>query len=109
MKPCSLARFTQLIQQRGKSAGALRFSYGIANHFADLQRVLAFAARLCDQTTLTLGESSRDFEDCRVVHDGAWAGGSGPVNRTPAPGRFGDPRGRPLTPTTVAPLRTTAS
>ena len=60
MKPCSLARFTQLIQQRGKSAGALRVSFGIANHFAGLELVLAFATRLRDQTTLTLGEFCLD-------------------------------------------------
>jgi len=66
----SLARFAQLMQQRGKSAGALRVSFGIASNFADLQHFLAFAAGLRDQTALTLGEFSFDIEGCRVVRDG---------------------------------------
>ena len=66
----SLARFALLMQQRGKSAGALRVSFGIASNFADLEYFLAFAADLRDQTALTLGEFSFDIEGCRVIRDG---------------------------------------
>lgn len=72
----SLARFVRVLQQRGgpggaKSAGALRVSFGLASNFADLERFMAFAGGLRDQTALTLGEVSFDIESCRVVRDGA--------------------------------------
>ncbi len=67
----SLARFARVMQTRGKSAGALRVSFGIASNFADLEAFLTFAAGLRDQTTLTLGAFSFDIEGCRVIRDSA--------------------------------------
>ena len=68
----SLSRFVRVMQQRGgKSAGALRVSLGLVSNFADLERFLAFAAGLRDQTSLTLGAVSFDIEGCRVVRDGS--------------------------------------
>jgi molybdenum cofactor sulfurtransferase len=72
----SLARFVQLMQARGgdsggKSAGALRVSFGLASNFADAERFIAFAAGLRDQTALTLGAVSFDIESCRVIRDGS--------------------------------------
>jgi molybdenum cofactor sulfurtransferase len=68
----SLARFVGVMQQRGgKSAGALRVSLGLASNFADVERFLAFAAGLRDQTTLSLGKVSFDIESCRVIRDGS--------------------------------------
>lgn len=80
----TLQRFVQLLGERaaqdlghtggapgGKSAGALRVSFGIASNFSDLARFVAFAASLRDQTSLTLGEVSFDIAGCRVIRDGA--------------------------------------
>ena len=68
----SLSRFVRVMQQRGgKSAGALRVSLGLVSNFADVERFLAFAAGLRDQTSLTLGAVSFDIEGCRVVRDGS--------------------------------------
>jgi len=68
----SLSRFLQVMQTRGgKSAGALRVSFGLASNFADVERFLAFAAGLRDQTSLTLGAVSFDIENCRVIRDGS--------------------------------------
>ncbi len=68
----SLSRFVRVMQDRGgKSAGALRVSLGLASNFADVERFLAFAAGLRDQTTLTLGAVSFDIEGYRVVRDGS--------------------------------------
>jgi selenocysteine lyase/cysteine desulfurase len=68
----SLPRFLQFITHRGgKSAGAIRVSLGIASDFADVQRFLAFAASLRDQTRLSIGETSFDIASCRIVRDGS--------------------------------------
>jgi selenocysteine lyase/cysteine desulfurase len=68
----SLSRFLQVMQTRGgKSAGALRVSFGLASNFADVERFIAFAAGLRDQTSLTLGAVSFDIENCRVIRDGS--------------------------------------
>jgi selenocysteine lyase/cysteine desulfurase len=68
----TLPRFLQVITHRGgKSAGAIRASFGIASNFADAQRFLAFAGRLRDQTRLTMGEVTFDIESCRVIRDGS--------------------------------------
>jgi selenocysteine lyase/cysteine desulfurase len=68
----SLSRFVKVMQTRGgKSAGALRVSFGLASNFADVERFIAFAAGLRDQTSLTLGEVSFDIESCRVIRDGS--------------------------------------
>ncbi len=68
----TLPRFVKVMQARGgKSAGALRVSFGVASNFADVERFIAFAAGLRDQTSLTLGEVSFDIENCRVIRDGS--------------------------------------
>jgi selenocysteine lyase/cysteine desulfurase len=68
----SLSRFVQVMQARGgKSAGALRVSFGLASNFADVERFIAFAASLRDQTSLTLGAVSFDIENCRIIRDGS--------------------------------------
>jgi selenocysteine lyase/cysteine desulfurase len=68
----NLPRFVQMITLRGgKSAGAIRVSFGIASNFADVERYLAFARSLRDQTRLTMGEVSFDIESCRVIRDGS--------------------------------------
>lgn len=68
----SLPRFVQLITHRsGKSAGAIRVSFGIASTFEDARRFLSFAERMRDQTRLTMGEVTFDIESCRIIRDGS--------------------------------------
>ncbi len=68
----TLPRFLQVMQGRGgKSAGAIRVSFGLASNFADAERFLAFVAGFRDQATLAIGTSSFDIESCRVVRDGS--------------------------------------
>ena len=68
----TLPRFLQVITHRGgKSAGAIRVSFGIASNLADAQRFLAFAERLRDQTRLTMGDVTFDIDSCRVIRDGS--------------------------------------
>jgi hypothetical protein len=68
----TLPRFLQVITHRsGKSAGAIRVSFGIASNFGDALRFLTFAERLRDQTRLTMGEVTFDIESCRVIRDGS--------------------------------------
>lgn len=68
----TLPRFLQFITHReGKSAGAIRVSFGLASNFADAYRFLQFAASLRDQTRLTIGEVTFDIESCRVIRDGS--------------------------------------
>jgi hypothetical protein len=68
----TLPRFLQLMRQRGgKSAGAIRVSFGLASNFADAERFLRFAAGFRDQTTLANGAASFDIESCRVIRDGS--------------------------------------
>ena len=68
----TLPRFLQVITHRGgKSAGAIRVSFGIASNFADAERFLSFVGRLRDQTRLTMGEVTFDIESCRVIRDGS--------------------------------------
>jgi selenocysteine lyase/cysteine desulfurase len=68
----TLPLFLQMITHRGgKSAGAIRVSFGIASNFADAQRFYEFAASLRDQTRLTIGEATFDIESCRVIRDGS--------------------------------------
>jgi len=68
----TLPRFLQVITHRGgKSAGAIRVSFGLASNVADARRFLAFAERLRDQTRLTMGEVTFDIESCRVMRDGS--------------------------------------
>jgi hypothetical protein len=55
----------------GKSAGAIRASFGIASNFRDAYRFLAFAEQFRDQTRMTMGEVTFDIESCRVIRDGS--------------------------------------
>ncbi len=68
----NLPRFLQFITHRGgKSAGAIRISFGIASNFADAERFLEFARGFRDQTRLTLGDVTFDIESCRIIRDGS--------------------------------------
>ncbi len=68
----TLPRFLEVIQHRGgKSAGAIRVSFGLASNFADAERFLSFAAGFLDQDTLTIGPVTFDIETCRVIRDGS--------------------------------------
>lgn len=68
----TLPRFLRVIEHRsGKSAGAIRVSFGLASNFADASCVLAFIAGLRDQTRLTMGDVSFDIASCRVIRDGS--------------------------------------
>jgi len=66
----TLPRFLQIVQHKGKSAGAIRVSLGLVSTFADVERFVAFAASFRDQTALTIGEVTFDIESCRVIRDG---------------------------------------
>jgi selenocysteine lyase/cysteine desulfurase len=68
----SLPRFLQFVTHRsGKSAGAVRVSFGLASTFDDAHRFLAFIAGLRERTRLALGEATFDIASCRVIRDGA--------------------------------------
>jgi selenocysteine lyase/cysteine desulfurase len=68
----TLPRFLQFITHRnGKSAGAIRASFGIASNFADAYTFLRFVASLRDQTRLTIGKATFDIESCRIIRDGS--------------------------------------
>jgi len=68
----TLPLFLQMIaHEGGKSAGAIRVSFGIASNFADAYRFFEFAASLRDQTRLAIGAASFDIESCRVIRDGS--------------------------------------
>ena len=68
----TLPTFLQIVTARGgKSAGAIRVSFGLASNFADAERFLRFAETLRDQTRLAIGEATFDIESCRVMRDGS--------------------------------------
>jgi selenocysteine lyase/cysteine desulfurase len=68
----TLPLFLQMIaHEGGKTAGAIRVSFGIASNFADAARFVDFAASLRDQARLTIGSASFDIESCRVIRDGS--------------------------------------
>lgn len=68
----TLPRFVQLMEERGgKSAGAIRISFGLVSTVRDAARFLDFVEELRDQTRLTLGDVRFDIESCRVIRDGA--------------------------------------
>jgi len=68
----TLPRFLQVMQHRsGKSAGAIRVSFGLASNFTDAERFLRFAAGFRDQATLTIGAVTFDIASCRVIRDGS--------------------------------------
>jgi selenocysteine lyase/cysteine desulfurase len=68
----TLQLFLQIVTARGgKSAGAIRVSFGLASNFADAERFLQFAETLRDQTRLGVGEATFDIEAGRVLRDGS--------------------------------------
>ena len=68
----NLARFLDLVTSRGgKSAGAIRVSFGLMSNFADACRFHQFAESLRDQTRLAIGTVTCDIEAGRVIRDGA--------------------------------------
>jgi len=68
----TLARFLEIVTARGgKSAGAIRVSFGLASNFDDAERFLRFAESLRDQSRLAIGEASFDIESCRIMRDGS--------------------------------------
>jgi molybdenum cofactor sulfurtransferase len=68
----NLARFLDLVTSRGgKSAGAIRISFGLASNFADACRFIQFAETLRDQTRLAIGTVTCDIEAGRIIRDGA--------------------------------------
>ncbi len=68
----TLARFLEIVTARGgKSAGAIRVSFGLASNFADADRFVQFARSLRDQSRLAIGEATFDIESCRIMRDGS--------------------------------------
>ena len=68
----TLQLFLQIVTARGgKSAGAIRVSFGLASNFADAERFLQFAETLRDQTRLAVGEVTFDIEAGRALRDGS--------------------------------------
>jgi selenocysteine lyase/cysteine desulfurase len=68
----TLARFLEIVTARGgKSAGAIRVSFGLASNFADAERFVRFAGSLRDQSRLAIGEATFDIESCRIMRDGS--------------------------------------
>lgn len=68
----TLPRLVQFMQTRGgKSAGAMRVSFGVASNARDAERFLAFIHGFRDQSRLAIGEVTFDIESCRVIRDGA--------------------------------------
>jgi hypothetical protein len=76
-----------IAHEGGKSAGAIRVSFGIASNFADAQRFFEFATGLRDQTRLTIGETSFDIESCRVIRDGSISANGESTTPRPTPER----------------------
>jgi selenocysteine lyase/cysteine desulfurase len=63
----NLTRFLDLVTSRGgKSAGAIRVSFGLASNFADAHRFVEFAQTLRDQTRLAIGSITCDIEAGRI-------------------------------------------
>jgi selenocysteine lyase/cysteine desulfurase len=68
----TLASFLQIVTERGgKSAGAIRVSFGLASNFADAERFVRFAQSFRDQSRLAIGEATFDIESCRIMRDGS--------------------------------------
>jgi selenocysteine lyase/cysteine desulfurase len=68
----NLGRFLDLVTSRGgKSAGAMRVSFGIVSNFADAHRFVQFAESLRDQTRLAIGSMTCDIAAGRAIRDGA--------------------------------------
>ena len=68
----TLTRFLEIVTARGgKSAGAIRVSFGLASNFADAERFVQFAKSFRDQSRLAIGEATFDIESCRIMRDGS--------------------------------------
>jgi selenocysteine lyase/cysteine desulfurase len=68
----TLQRFLEIVTARGgKSAGAIRVSFGLASNFGDAERFVQFARSLRDQSRLAIGSATFDIESCRVMRDGS--------------------------------------
>ena len=68
----TLPRFLQIIQSTGgKSAGAIRVSFGLASNFRDAYRLVRFIAGFLNQTRLTIGTVTFDIDTCRIIRDGS--------------------------------------
>jgi selenocysteine lyase/cysteine desulfurase len=68
----TLPRFLEIVTDRGgKSAGAIRVSFGLASNFADADRFVQFVKSLRDQSRLAIGAATFDIESCRVMRDGS--------------------------------------
>jgi selenocysteine lyase/cysteine desulfurase len=68
----TLSRFLEIVTARGgKSAGAIRVSFGLASNFADADRFVQFVRSLRDQSRLAIGTATFDIESCRVMRDGS--------------------------------------
>ena len=68
----TLARFLEIVTARGgKSAGAIRVSFGLASNFADADRFVQFVKSFRDQSRLAIGTATFDIESCRVIRDGS--------------------------------------
>lgn len=72
-KAATLQGFLRALRERGagKSAGAIRVSFGIASDFEDARRFAAFVARFRDQDRLAVGDVTFDVDSCRVIRDGS--------------------------------------
>ena len=69
----SLPAFIRLMKSRGngKSAGAIRASFGIASNLADATRLLEFLDAFRDQSESNIGQVTVDDDNCRVIRDGS--------------------------------------
>jgi molybdenum cofactor sulfurtransferase len=68
----NLTRFLDLVTSRGgKSAGAIRVSFGLVSNFADARRFIEFAGTLRDQTRLAIGSVTCDIDAGRIIRDGS--------------------------------------
>ena len=68
----NLGRFLELVTSRGgKSAGAMRVSFGLVSNFADAHRFMQFAESFRDQTRLAIGNVRCDIAEGRAIRDGA--------------------------------------
>jgi selenocysteine lyase/cysteine desulfurase len=71
-KDLTLPRFLEIVTARGgKSAGAIRVSFGLASNFADADRFVRFVESFRDQSRLAIGTATFDIESCRIMRDGS--------------------------------------
>ncbi|MCF7805834.1 MAG: aminotransferase class V-fold PLP-dependent enzyme [Candidatus Marinimicrobia bacterium] len=60
-----------LEHQEGKSAGAVRVSFGLVSNFKDAYHLVEFLKTFRDQTTGKIGRVSFDIQTCRRLRDGS--------------------------------------